>query len=128
MNCFGRSQHHLICITQVFRYHRTGQPINQQVWNLKTHATCSSLFVVFNYKCIPDACPFAVMSTWQFEKSTIQLQEIQDTQRAFPVRAHTDYMSAPYIPDTRLETHGRYYLYEIGFLTVAGCLCMAGFQ
>ena len=56
MNCFGRSQHHLICI--VFRYHRTGQPINQHVRNLKTHATCSSLFVVFNYKCIPDACPF----------------------------------------------------------------------
>ena len=58
MNCFGRSQHHLICKTQVFRYHRTSQPINQQVWNLKTHATCSSLFVVFNYKCAPDACPF----------------------------------------------------------------------
>ena len=58
MNCFGRNQRHLICITQVFRYHRTSQPINQQVWNLKTHATCSSLFVVFNYKYIPGACPF----------------------------------------------------------------------
>ena len=34
----------------------------------------------------------------------------------------------PYIPDTWLETCGRYYLYEIGFLMVAGCLCMAGFQ
>ena len=54
---------------------------------------------------------FAVMSTWQLEKLTTQLQEIQDTQRVFPVRAHTDYMCAPYIPDTRLETYGRYYLY-----------------
>ena len=27
-----------------------------------------------------------------------------------------------------LETWGRYYLYEIGFLTVAGCLCMTRFQ
>ena len=71
---------------------------------------------------------FAVMSTWQLEKPSTQPQEIQDTQHAFPVRAHTDYMCAPYIPDTRLETYGRYYLYEIGFLTVAGCLCMAGFQ
>ena len=35
---------------------------------------------------------------------------------------------APYIPDIWLETCGRYYLYEIGFLMVAGCLCMAGFQ
>ena len=37
-------------------------------------------------------------------------------------------MPAPYIPDIWLETCGRYYLYEIGFLMVAGCLCMAGFQ
>ena len=71
---------------------------------------------------------FAVMSTWQLEKPTTQPQEIQDTQHAFPVRAHTDYMCASYIPDARLETDGRYYLYEIGFLTVAGCLCKAGFQ
>ena len=27
-----------------------------------------------------------------------------------------------------LETWGRYYLYETGFLTVAGCLCMTRFQ
>ena len=27
-----------------------------------------------------------------------------------------------------LETWGRYYLYEIGFLTVTGCLCMTRFQ
>ena len=27
-----------------------------------------------------------------------------------------------------LQTWGRYYLYEIGFLTVAGCLCMTRFQ
>ena len=71
---------------------------------------------------------FSVMSTWQLEKPTTQLQEIQDTQRAFPVRPHTDCMRDPFIPDTGLETYGRYYLYEIGFLTVAGCLCMARFQ
>ena len=51
---------------------------------------------------------FAVMSTWQLEKPTTQLQEIQDTQRAFPVRPHTDCMRDPYIPDTRLETYGIY--------------------
>ena len=34
-------------------------------------------------------------------------------------------MPALYIPDIRLETYGRYYLYEIGFLTVAGGLSMA---
>ena len=39
------------------------------------------------------------------------------------------------IPDARpihsrylLETWGRYYLYETGFLTVTGCLCMTRFQ
>ena len=37
-------------------------------------------------------------------------------------------MPAPYIPDIRLETYGRYYLSEIGFLTVAGGLSMAWFQ
>ena len=37
-------------------------------------------------------------------------------------------MPALYIPDIRLETYGRYYLYEIGFLTVAGGLSMAWFQ
>ena len=37
-------------------------------------------------------------------------------------------MPAPYIPDTRLETYGRYNLYEIGFLTVSGCLCLTRFQ
>ena len=37
-------------------------------------------------------------------------------------------MPALYIPDIRLETYGRYYLSEIGFLTVAGGLSMAWFQ
>ena len=37
-------------------------------------------------------------------------------------------MPAPYISDIRLETYGRYYLYVIGFLTVAGGLSMAWFQ
>ena len=37
-------------------------------------------------------------------------------------------MPAPYIPDTRLETCGRYNLYEIGLLTVSGCLCLTRFQ
>ena len=37
-------------------------------------------------------------------------------------------MPAPYIPDTRLETYGRYNLYEIGLLTVSGCLCLTRFQ
>ena len=36
---------------------------------------------------------------------------------AFPI--HSRYL---------VETLGRYYLYEIGFLTVAGCLCMTRFQ
>ena len=36
---------------------------------------------------------------------------------AFPI--HSRYL---------LETWGRYYLYEIGFLTVTGCLCMTRFQ
>ena len=31
-------------------------------------------------------------------------------------------------PDIRLETCGRYNLYEIGFLTVSGYLCMTRFQ
>ena len=66
-----------------------------------------------------------------------------DTQHAYSVSSHTDcscytfwdhcsttasLMPAPYIPDTRLETYGRYNLYEIGFLTVSGCLCMTRFQ
>ena len=37
-------------------------------------------------------------------------------------------MSAPYIPDIRLETYGRYCLYEIGFVTVAGGWSMTWFQ
>ena len=37
-------------------------------------------------------------------------------------------MPAPYIPYNWLETCGRYYLYEVGFLMVAGCLSMARFQ
>ena len=37
-------------------------------------------------------------------------------------------MPAPYIPDIRLENCGRYYLYEIGFLTVAGGFSMTWFQ
>ena len=37
-------------------------------------------------------------------------------------------MPALYIPDIWLETCGRYYLYDIGFLTVAICLCRARFQ
>ena len=36
---------------------------------------------------------------------------------AFPI--HSRYL---------VETWGRYYLYEIGFLTVTGCLCMTRFQ
>ena len=40
------------------------------------------------------------------------------------VPLHCTLMPAPYIPDIRLETYGRYYLYEIGFLTVAGGLSM----
>ena len=36
---------------------------------------------------------------------------------AFPI--HSRYL---------LETWGRYYLYEIGFLTVTGCLCVTRFQ
>ena len=44
------------------------------------------------------------------------------------VPLHCTLMPAPYIPDIRLETYGRYYLYEIGFLTVAGGLSMAWFQ
>ena len=58
MNCFGRNRCHLICITQEIRYHRTGQPINQKVWTPEIHTNCSSPFVVFNYKGIPDSCPF----------------------------------------------------------------------
>jgi len=59
MNCFGRNRCQLICITQEIRYHRTGQPINQKVWKPEIHNTnCSSPFVVFNYKGIPDSCPF----------------------------------------------------------------------
>ena len=66
-----------------------------------------------------------------------------DTQHAYSVSSHTDcsfytfcdhcsttasLMPAPYIPDTRLETYGRYNLYEIGLLTVSGCLCLTRFQ
>ena len=58
MNCFGRNRCHLICITQEIRYHRTGQPINQKVWKPEIHTNCSSPFVVFNCKGIPDSCPF----------------------------------------------------------------------
>ena len=79
----------------------------------------------------------AVVSTLQSEEPTTHLQEIQDTRYAYPVSTLTDcssscvrqsttasLMSSSYIPDTRLETWRRY---EIGFLTVAGCLCMARF-
>ena len=58
MNCFGRNRCHLICITQEIRYHRTSQPINQKVWKPEIHTNCSSPFVVFNCKGIPDSCPF----------------------------------------------------------------------
>ena len=60
---------------------------------------------------------------------------MQDKQHSYSVSTHTDCSSTlhplcllPYIPDIRLETYGRYYLYEIGFLTVAGGLCMTRFQ
>ena len=58
MNCFGRNRCHLIYITQEIRNYRTGQPINQYVWKPTTHTNCSSLFVVLNYKSIPNVCPF----------------------------------------------------------------------
>ena len=35
-----------------------------------------SLFVVLNYKSIPDACHFAVVSTCKSKEPTIQLQKI----------------------------------------------------
>ena len=44
---------------------------------------------MFNYKCIFNACPFSVMSTWQLEKPTTQLQEIEDTQHSYSVTTHT---------------------------------------
>ena len=60
---------------------------------------------------------------------------MQDKQHSYSVSTHTDLflytaslMPAPYIPDIRLETYGRYYLYETGFLTVAGGLCMTRLQ
>ena len=91
MNCFSGDRYHLICITQEFRYHKTGRPINQyyKVRKPKNSCNCSSLFVMFNYKCIFNACPFSVMSTWQLEKPTTQLQEIEDTQHSYSVSTHT---------------------------------------
>ena len=50
----------------------------------------------------------AKVSTWQSEEPTTQL-------------AMASLMPAPQIPDISLETCGWYYLYETGFLTVAGC-------
>ena len=66
-----------------------------------------------------------------------------DTQHAYSVSSRTDCSSTlvgisalqlrpcylPHtFPDIRLEACGRYNLYEIGFLTVSGCLCMTRFQ
>ena len=134
MNCFGRSRCHLICITQEIRYHRTGHTINQQVWKPETLLNSSCLFVVFNYKSIPDACPFCCC--FNLAIGGTQLQEIKETQHACTGNTHTDLLwSAIHncIPDACL-IHSRYqtgnpgrYLYDIGFLSVAGCLCQARF-
>ena len=48
---------------------------------------------MFNYKCIFNAYPFSAMSTWQLEKPTTQLQEIEDTQHSYSVSTHTSTVS-----------------------------------
>ena len=112
MNCFGRSRCHLICITQEIRYHRTGHTINQQVWKPETHTNSSCLFVVSNYKSMPDACPFCC--SFNLAIGGTQLQEIRRLNmptQAVPTLTCCDQpfttaslMPAPYIPDIRLET------------------------
>ena len=92
--------------------HRTGQPINQQVWKPGTHTNSSSLFVVFNYKIIPDACPFCC--SFNLAIGGTQLQEIRRLNmptQAVPTLTCCDQpfataslTPAPYIPDIRLET------------------------
>ena len=108
MNCFGRSRCHLICITQEIRYHRTGRTLNQWVWKPETHTNCSSLLVVFNYKCILVACPFCC--SFKLAIGGTQLQEIKETQRAYTGSTHTDLLwSATHncIPDA-CPIHSRY--------------------
>ena len=79
---------------------------------------------------------FAVVSIWQLEEPNSRKSRRLNmpTQAALILTCcdqrftTASLMPAPYIPDIRLETYGRYYLYEIGFLMVAGGLCMTRFQ
>ena len=148
MNRFGGNQCHLICITQEIRYHRTGQPISQycKYGNqkliltvlpcLKCSTTKASLMPPLLLRCQPTC----TCSTW---RNQTQIYEIKYTQCGYSVSTHywlflctccdhrstnASPMRTPHIPDIWLETCGRYYLCEIGFLTVAGCLCLARFQ
>ena len=80
-------------------------------------------------------CPFCC--SFNLAIGGTQLQEIKETQHAYTGSTHTDLLwSAIHncIPDA-CPIHSRYqtgnrgrYLYDIGFLTVAGCLCMTRFQ
>ena len=149
MNCAGGKWYLLICIRQVIRII---QPVNQLtsnyiVWKPGTHTDHSSLFVltVFNYKHIPDNCLFCCdanqasdvegtyhpnqenwgipnMPTRSVLRLTVPLQ--------FVVIHNCIPDATLYIPDHRLETCGRHYLYETGFLIYSGCGClrMASFQ
>ena len=72
-DCFGTNRCHLICITQEIRYHRTGQPINQKVWKPDIHTNYPSPFEVFNYKGIPDSCPFCCGVNLQIKETYHQI-------------------------------------------------------
>ena len=104
------------------------------VWNvqLQKHPWC----LPFLLRCQPTC----TCSTW---RNQTQIYEIKYTQCGYSVSTHywlflctccdhqstnASPMRTPHIPDIWLETCGRYYLCEIGFLTVAGCLCLARFQ
>ena len=124
------------------------QPVNQLtsnyiVWKPGTHTDHSSVFVltVFNYKHIPDNCLFCcdanqasgVEGTYHLnqENSGIPNMPTRSVLRlTVPLQFVVIHNCIPdatlYIPDHRLETCGRHYLYEIGFLIYSGWVLAYG--
>ena len=130
MNCFGRSRCHLIYTTQEIRDHRTGQPINQQVWKPETHTNCSSpLSSIYHLK-RPILSSVDLLNTW-FNSTPTQSVLIVTV----PLHLLWSWIHNCF-PDA-CPIHSRYLtgnlwkiqlVWNIGFLMVAGCLCMTGFQ
>ena len=143
---FSGSQCHLICITQDIRYHRTGQPIkpvSMETWKLiltvlpicsvqrQKHACCLLFFCGVNMAIRGiQAPPNSIKSRIPNmpNESVLILTDLLHLWSSIHFC----------IPEVCL-IHSRYQngnlwswkilvVHEIGFLTVAGCLCMAGFQ